>query len=349
MKKERESAFELLRIIAQFMIVFYHILYFIVYPASGEPFLKAIWYPLHIGVPLFVFISGYFGIKPSVKGFVKLAGMVFVLQLPSIAQDVVINGLDDCPGRVFKLTFFISYTPFWFVRTYVFLYLFSPVINKFLDSITLQRRIYLLAVLFYLGIYIAILGADGSLKDGKNLITFLLYYVVGNTLRTYKANWQKYDMKKIVCVFVIFNSIVVALFSCWCGRFANFIWNRLFFTYCSPMLLLNAIIFFIIIGKLDLKSKIINDIAKSSLAIFIIHRTFLFSLIGPLVMYFYGINNSICLTLLNVTSVTVITLILCVVFYWALSPVWKMINRAGGYVQEKVDNKLDSYNNHFFH
>lgn len=137
MKKDRESAFELLRIIAQFMIVYYHILYFIVYPVSGEPFFKAIWFPLHIGVPLFVFISGYFGIKPSVKGFVKLAGMVFILQLPSIAQDVVINGLGNSLGGVFKLTFFISYTPFWFVRTYVFLYLFSPIINKFLEGITL--------------------------------------------------------------------------------------------------------------------------------------------------------------------------------------------------------------------
>lgn len=204
-----------------------------------------------------------------------------------------------------------------------------------------------MAVLFYLGIYIAVLGADGSLKDGKNLITFLLYYVVGNTLRTYKANWWKCDMKKLVWVFTIFNSIVVLLFTCWGGKVANFVWNRLFFTYCSPMLLLNAILFFMIIGKLELKSKIINDIAKSSLAIFIIHRTFLFSLISPLVMYLYGINNTIPFTLLIVLLVTVLTLVVCAGGYWALSPVWNMINRVGGYVQEKVDNKLESFDNHF--
>lgn len=95
MTKERESSFELLRIIAQFMIIFYHILYFAVYPASGMPFYKAIWFPLHIGVPLFVFISGYFGIRPTVKGFIKLAGIVLILSIPYMVDQVLLvhNGL----------------------------------------------------------------------------------------------------------------------------------------------------------------------------------------------------------------------------------------------------------------
>ena len=90
MKTQRESSFELLRLIAQILIVYYHILLFVVYPTYGLAIYKALWFPLHIGVPLFVLISGFFCIKPSIKGFVKLLGMVFVLQLPntiiSIAQ-----------------------------------------------------------------------------------------------------------------------------------------------------------------------------------------------------------------------------------------------------------------------
>jgi surface polysaccharide O-acyltransferase-like enzyme len=87
MQKERQSAFELLRIIAQIMIVYYHILLIGIYPTSGIPFYKALWLPLHIGVPLFVMISGYFEIKPSVRGFVKLIGLVFVLSLPVMVMD----------------------------------------------------------------------------------------------------------------------------------------------------------------------------------------------------------------------------------------------------------------------
>lgn len=70
--KSRESNFELLRIVAMFCIVFYHLLLHYVIPAEGEESIfYALQLPLHIGVPLFVFISGYFGIKPSVSGGVN--------------------------------------------------------------------------------------------------------------------------------------------------------------------------------------------------------------------------------------------------------------------------------------
>ena len=60
---KRDSSFELIRVIAQYFIVLYHILLVIVYKNTNIEFYHAIWLPLHIGVPLFVMISGYFRIK----------------------------------------------------------------------------------------------------------------------------------------------------------------------------------------------------------------------------------------------------------------------------------------------
>lgn len=95
--KQRESQFELIRILAQLFIVLYHLFMLYVYPTTGQHLHKAIWLPLHIGVPLFVMISGYFGIRPSVKGFVKLAGMVFVLYVPLELTDYLMftGGVKD--------------------------------------------------------------------------------------------------------------------------------------------------------------------------------------------------------------------------------------------------------------
>lgn len=90
--KPRESSFELLRIIAQYMIILYHILLFIVYADTGAPIYKAMWLPLHVGVPLFVVISGYFGIKANVKRLVKLLGLVFVFQVPYLIISNIIGG-----------------------------------------------------------------------------------------------------------------------------------------------------------------------------------------------------------------------------------------------------------------
>lgn len=90
--KERSSNIELLRIVALWMIVVYHIFAFCIFQNYQDVsiFYKAIWLPLHIGVVLFILISGFFRIKPSVKGTVRLLSYMFVYSVPlglySVAQ-----------------------------------------------------------------------------------------------------------------------------------------------------------------------------------------------------------------------------------------------------------------------
>lgn len=79
----RESSFELLRLISQFMIIYYHIFVFI-YFDSGESVHQAIWLPMHIGVPIFILISGYWGIKTNIKSLVKIIGKTMVYTLPTV-------------------------------------------------------------------------------------------------------------------------------------------------------------------------------------------------------------------------------------------------------------------------
>ena len=78
---QRQSSFELMRLLAQFMIVYYHILLFLSATENSQ-IIKALQIPVHIGVPLFVIISGYFGIKPSPKGLLKLLSIMFIYTVP---------------------------------------------------------------------------------------------------------------------------------------------------------------------------------------------------------------------------------------------------------------------------
>lgn len=56
----RESQFELLRIVAQWCIVFYHLFMdYTIHLQEQYPIYLGIQIPLHIGVLLFVLISGY--------------------------------------------------------------------------------------------------------------------------------------------------------------------------------------------------------------------------------------------------------------------------------------------------
>ena len=75
--KARESNFELLRIIAMFAIIVSHLLLFFVCNKSEIVLYRALQLPLHIGVILFVLISGYYGIRTSLRGVCKLLLPVF--------------------------------------------------------------------------------------------------------------------------------------------------------------------------------------------------------------------------------------------------------------------------------
>lgn len=96
----RQSNFELLRIASMFMIIFYHLVFFIVAPANPDtPFWKSFQLALHIGVILFVLVSGYFGIKASTKGFSRLVLMGFIYFVPLALIDnlILIDKLLSAP------------------------------------------------------------------------------------------------------------------------------------------------------------------------------------------------------------------------------------------------------------
>lgn len=75
----RQSNMELLRMVAILAIVFYHILLFVHNNLSDAPIYQALFLPLHVGVLLFVMISGYFRIKFSIKKLIILIVPLFIL------------------------------------------------------------------------------------------------------------------------------------------------------------------------------------------------------------------------------------------------------------------------------
>ena len=339
MQKERQSAFEFLRIIAQIMIVYYHILLIGIYPTSGIPFYKALWLPLHIGVPLFVMISGYFEIKPSVRGFVKLIGMVFVLSLPVMVMDYLeVGGAKS----IIKGLFCISRTHFWFIRTYVILYLLSPLVNAFLKNANLKSRISLFLALFFISDYMGTVGNDPALYEGYNIVTFMLFYVVGNSIHKYKDLLSRYSFKNLMIIWLISNTVFVGLFSVlgFSNRMINSTYIWILFEYTSPGLLISSSLFFIAISQLHFRSHLINRIAKASLAIYIIHGAFMIGYIGPISANLYNSNNNPFYIIGATFLLALAIVVACVLIYWLMTPVWKIIDTIGQGLQKYYDSRL---------
>lgn len=265
MKRERNSSFELLRIIAILFIVIYHLLITVYSKNPTETIYKCAWIPLHIGVILFVFISGYFGIKCTINGICKLIGTIALYYLPLTIYSII----EQDGNFEIKQLFFISHSPYWFIKTYLCLYLFSPVLNKYLDKADRKDRLFLICSLTFISVYLGSTLGDSSLTYGKNLINFSLLYVLGNTFKVYEKHLRKIPSRYLIYAYIILNCCILYTFAQG-GLISKIIWFASF-PYCSPLLIVNAGIFFLIISRLKLKSRSINYIASSMFAVYLLH------------------------------------------------------------------------------
>lgn len=264
----RNSSFELLRIVAMAMIVFYHIVSYYLYllpnPENRELY-TALLPTLHIGVILFVLISGYFGIKSTWKGLISLLMVVIVYNLPF----VLYSGIGH--GRWMERLMFITNTPYWFIRCYLYLYLVAPFINKAIDKLSMRERVGALVAFSIISIYFGCTEGDIALQDGKNLVNFILLYLLGNTLKITQERWQSWNIWSLFGIFVGMN---VLTFTLLCFSYGTYLHDFVFnisFPYRSPLLIINAILVFMMFGKLHINSVWINNIATSMFAVYIIH------------------------------------------------------------------------------
>lgn len=336
-KTERESQFELLRLVAQFFIVAYHLLMIFVYPSTGVLVYKSLQIPLHIGVVLFILLSGYFGIKASMRGFVRLLCMMFVLTVPLS----IVNECENGGGKGVILSFFfVSNSPYWFMKTYVYLYLLSPIVNSYLNQISLKNRLTLLISLLLIACYVGMTGFDSLLYDGKNVVNFILIYTIGNTLQRYSHLWKRKNRNWYLLCFLCLNALSVCVFAIWDSALAAKIFEKVSFSYCSIGLIISGILFFMWMGGFNIQSRAINYVARSSLVIYMLHCApiILYGIISPITLNaIRGIGDSVFLTILWVMLMTTAIVVSCVIVYIILTPVWNVIDTFSLWSQKKWD------------
>lgn len=268
-QKQRKSNIELLRCFAMLCIIVYHLCLFALGRVpTGTKLYQALQIPLHIGVPLFVLISGYFGIRFSLRGLMRLLSKAYIYFVPFLVIPMLLahsGGAKD----ILKGVFIIGFDTQWYLNTYLYLFLFSPIINRYLVNITKVQRAYLLVILAFMSVYIGnVTEGDVSLVEGKNLTNFLLLYTLGNTIRSYQDAINAISQRKLVVSYFLFNAFLVYAFMC-IPMLAGKVW-KYSFAYDSPIIILNSIWVFAIFSKIKLNSRIINWMGSGVFACYLL-------------------------------------------------------------------------------
>lgn len=309
---QRNSSIELLRIIAMWVIVFYHFHVHVLSVESDTPFFKAIQIPFHISVPIFVLISGYFGIHFSVKGLSKFVTQIGFYSLLLLLAFSLINIFFPCPhpvtrGQIIDGLCFISRTNnLWFIRTYLLLYLLSPFWNKVLQGQNIKQRLLLLIILAFIVLYVGIVGQVPGL-DGKSIIYFLFVYTIGNTISEYNLG-EKFSAKGLLLFFFIVNlTLIIFYIALVNNTLARVAILTIAFKYNSPICILSASVIFLIFSKLHIDNLLINKIAVSVFAVYLISENALVNIyLNDFVRYLMNSYSTIIMYLILVTFTTVV-------------------------------------------
>lgn len=279
---ERNLNFELLRIIAMFMVVMLHVNSFggLLYEYKPDlypfPFLISNFfeYLCIIAVNLYVLISGYFlSGKSSPFKLEKALKLIFI----TVFWSWIIGGLSclfleaNVNDFLFNGIFPIMSSRYWFVTDYIILYMLSPFYNIVLQSLNKTQHLWLLSILLFFFSVVQFLWEPVELSKGYSLYWFSYLYVQASFIRKYNV---KFSFKILLLLWggILLFQLIGTYFTKLYGF--NYINSRVFnLNYNSLFILVSSTCCFLLFKSLTIKrgKKIICLLSSLTLGVYLIH------------------------------------------------------------------------------
>lgn len=221
-------------------------------------------------VNVFVLISGWFGIKPSVKG---LTGFLFQCLFFSVGVTIIASllgiGAPLGVGDIGKMFFFGKYY-YWFVKCYICLYILAPALNAFIE--TSDKRVVCMVIICLL-LMQTVYGWTGVMADfdrGFSVMSFVILYTLARYIRLYGG--KAISLNKWIDL-LIYLGLSVALAAVYIFA-VNYdippIASHLF-VFINPIVIISSVYLFLFFSKLDVQSDVTNYLSRSAFAVYLFH------------------------------------------------------------------------------
>lgn len=196
MSQKRQINIEILRIVAMLMVLALHANIAVPGWPDGDEILSAngiirtlVESLCIVAVNVFVMISGWFGIKPSLKGFCNFMWqVVYCMTVLVIAGNIFFN----VPITFKSLCSIVGLYKGggWFVASYIGLYFIVPVLNAYVDK-TKSKDIALMLIAFFA--FEFLWGNTLSVEfvvGGYSTFSFIGIYILAGFLRKLNVNYS---------------------------------------------------------------------------------------------------------------------------------------------------------------
>ena len=279
--KTRESNMELLRIVAMIAVIGVHLDgASLDLPAPSGSILSVPardWWCLIvesftiIGVNCFTLISGYFGIKASMRSFSRFTGQC-VFYSVGICTTIMIlkvaSGTGEWQWAAWGESWLVfTHSDLWYVPAYLGLFILSPVLNASVKSMTKKQFGVMLATFVALNVYAGWLWGGRFNANGYTIVQLMLMYLIGRYIGEYIDFGGAKRKKLQIGSFITYvaTSLMIALSSIYIDNIRAFAYN-------SPLVILSSVALFTTFATLRLQSEVINRLATSAFAAYLIHK-----------------------------------------------------------------------------
>lgn len=295
-KRKRNSAMDIIRIIAMFFIVGLHLVQSNVglkliesakIPAAHFVPLSFLNCVFIIGVNLFFLLSGYFKINFSPAKILSLVFKVYFYWLISQLIALACGIYTPKTALDFFFGFVSAITKYWFIAVYILLCVAAPLLNSFVQSLTKKTALYFVfvSVVFFM---IAGFVADAfypyfGTGEGFLPVWAWVVYVYGRLIRIYRGEIRI----KTVWLYVIWAASTLLNFAAILIIYLGFGDGNLvfhFYAYNNPLVMLSSLSIFVAFDRIKAEENgKVSCIAGHTLAVYLLHSN------NPLVSPYRGL------------------------------------------------------------
>ena len=282
----RQSRFELLRVVAILFVVAHHVLlfgadlcgYLTPWHSDGPHIIGVILNSVVVtGVSLFVMISGWFGIqrvlRPMVRLVIECAVFgAFSLGLCLLLYNILPIEKADGHWSLIRLYESMKFTNWWFIVHYLLLILCAPLLERFLQGISQREHEKVLLCLLVLNCVFGFWWGYVN-ESGYNVIQFIFLYVIARYMRLFPSS----IINKVVsrgawwyiafCVVMMSSSVFTDKAAYAPGRLPE-AWN-----YNCPLVILESMAIFSLFTRINRPVPCVNRIAPLVLGVYLIQSS----------------------------------------------------------------------------
>lgn len=293
MIKERNSNFELMRIISMLFIVLCHIIIHghIIENCANQSLkfiFEAIEFFIVIHVNSYVLTTGYYQSKSEFKQS-KLWSIITSSLFYRIVIVILLSSLGlftVTKTNLMRELFILNIDHYWFLQIYFFLYIISPILNKLIKSVDKKGLQKIILVLFSVfSVLPFITGNKVFYNNGFSLINFIILYFIGAYLRKYPIkdcflfkNCSK-NLYRTILVILFFSFFLInfslhntlKILSSSGSVFYELFGQIKCISYSNPIVILQSVVYILFFETLEIKSKFINNVSKTTLGVYMIH------------------------------------------------------------------------------